>query len=78
MDPADVEAPEPPPRDPKSNPSNDELHDLLKMDMRMRERAPLHIFILYGLSIVALWEYTITLTAPLDDYRLLGILEYLV
>jgi len=65
------------PRNPQSSPTNDELHDLLEMDLRRRQRAPLHILILYGLSFMAsvgglgaaLGGYTITLTAPLDDYQ---------
>ncbi|PMD49587.1 uncharacterized protein K444DRAFT_291076 [Hyaloscypha bicolor E] len=48
---ADVEAAEPPQRDPQSNPSNDELHDLLEMDTWRRRKAPLHILILYGLPL---------------------------
>jgi hypothetical protein len=62
-------------RDPKSNPSNDELHGLLAIAMGKKKRTPLHILILHGLSFLAsvgglgaaLRGYFISLTGPLDD-----------
>lgn len=67
--------------DPEPAPSRNELPDLGHLFRRgiiqRRRRGPLHILILYGLSLVAsiggvaaaLWGYTIVLTGPLDDYQ---------
>jgi hypothetical protein len=77
LSPEGVETTEAPQRNHQSNPSNDELQNILEMDMLRMKREPLYIMILYGLSFVAsigglgaaLCGYAITLTAPLDDYQ---------